>query len=398
MKNSFRLIFSLLYSLSIFAVTPSTELFDYVYRDDFTGLEKLGGWASGGGNTVVCFDPNSMDLSLAFQEIKENGGKIPDKYIPFITDIEMYDLYEARLPRGFDQTKPEIININDNESFSHYTKRIMSRFERSLPSILTTIERGSFLLRGSKVRFFDGPVSQVNDINTVIGDVDTNSCVISTMAIQRNINDFFTLYIDARLFNHPNHSKQSKATLLLHEYIYTQARTKGHRTSAETRELVGLSITRHPDYAVDFVASMVANLGFEVRNSPLLRTKDSHILLSGLVETATLRTTVIHSIAASAFVNTNCASKCLSLVKKLEELAPNIAPPRDWTAYRVLKFLAEVEYPNETIKKVILGLINETLEELKFLISEEIDRRFEASFGAPDSLYGTEHDKRGVTV
>ena len=55
-----------------------------------------GGLSDGGGNSVVCFDTPEIPKS-----IRASGGEILNEHIAHITFIEAFDLYEAKLKRGF---------------------------------------------------------------------------------------------------------------------------------------------------------------------------------------------------------------------------------------------------------------------------------------------------------
>jgi len=251
MKMTLLVNFLVLFSINSFA----TDMFETI--NDKNLFADTGGWASGGGNALVCFSNER-----AAEQTRKNGNIITDDIIDQIFLIEMYDLVEAKIPRGLGQEEPYIIPIKDEESLISYVDRISNRFQFNVHVLQQSIFEGQRVLPNSNIRFYNGPVKQVDDIDTVIGSNLHKQCVISTMAIQRNSNDYFSLYIDKRLFNHPAHSKQSQAVLLLHEYLYTQSRKKGHTTSAATREAVSIAISKHSDYTMYYVAQAMSNLDF----------------------------------------------------------------------------------------------------------------------------------------
>ncbi|MGZ3688975.1 MAG: hypothetical protein ACXVBW_11775, partial [Bdellovibrionota bacterium] len=102
---------------------------------------------------------------------------------------------------------------------------------------------------------------RISDANEV-GYIDSQNCVVATMAAQFNSGGDYFLNIDERLFNHPKHSALSKAVLLLHEYLYSQARIAGQGDSRNTRILVGRLITRN-SLTVGSLIRELMDLGFD---------------------------------------------------------------------------------------------------------------------------------------
>lgn len=235
----------------------------YVDKSFFAQESPMGDWSSGGGNAVVCFKDTKKDE--AFELIKNTeGGYLPNAIFEkdMISSIEMYDLFEAKLPRGIEATIPEIIKIKKSQSFNDYFTLTFNRMWGTVPSVSDTFAQGRWLIKDSDIRFYNGGLKQQNDIGEVTF-IDEERCVIQTMAVQRNLGDAFELIVDSRLFNHINHSRQSKATLLIHEYIYAYSRRKlGHKLSLPTRKLVGSIVSYHDSLTVNNVSGMAYHLGY----------------------------------------------------------------------------------------------------------------------------------------
>lgn len=207
----------------------------------------LGEWGSGGGNAIVCFKQMTIGTGETsvniISEIKKNNNTIADDYLPYIESIEMFDLYDAKKARGLNPSKPEIVEINNGEEFFSYTNRLAKRFKDSNPHMETIIRRAQNLLPETSFVMHEYGVKYQNDLGSVV--LPSEKCVISTMAAQVNSNDYYEAHIDKRLFFHPKHSKQSQATLVLHELIYAYARSFGQKDSSSTRSLVRFYLTYH---------------------------------------------------------------------------------------------------------------------------------------------------------
>lgn len=233
-------------------------------------ISKLyGEWGSGGGNSLVCFTDrfveyrgNQVDI---IQNIKENNNVLEDDHLPFISSIEFFDLYEAKKPRGFDSVKPEILGIEDGESYYDYFDRLGERFDKSVYRLTDIVKEAKALIPDSQFVFHDSAVEYQNDLGSVT--LPSKKCMIITMAAQVNYNGFYEVHIDQRLFNHPKHSRQSKATLILHELVYAIGRKfYQHTDSGSTRNLIRYYISYHPSFTEGLIAKSVNELGFQSVN------------------------------------------------------------------------------------------------------------------------------------
>ncbi len=224
---------------------------------------KRGGWSSGGGNAVVCFMDHLIEQSSELREfLKKKHAPIPDKFINSISSIEMFDLYSAKLPRGIEGESPEIMNIKKDERITDYVFRVAKRFDNNVFTIVEMIYYGTELIEYPNIRFHNTAIIQKEDANS-IGILDESRCMFTTMAIQRSQNEYSELHIDARLFNYISHSRQSKATLLIHEYIYAYARTKmSAQDSYSTRIVVENAISKYRYQNANKFAEYLLELGF----------------------------------------------------------------------------------------------------------------------------------------
>lgn len=216
-----------------------------------------GDWGSGGGNAIVCFKQGVLatgetEIDIV-EEVKRNKNIIPDQFLKYIESIEMYDLYEAKKRRGIGSKPAEIIEIRENEKIYDYIDRVANRFGRTNHSVKAIVEEGKSLIPDSRLVFNDFPVNYQNDLGAVT--LPGSNCVISTIAAQVNYNNFFEAHIDTRLFEHPKHSKQSQATLVLHELIYASTRRHfNHKDSGATRNIVRMLISYHESLTEKSVA------------------------------------------------------------------------------------------------------------------------------------------------
>lgn len=229
----------------------------------------LGEWGSGGGNALVCFKQSVIvrdgGVTDIVSEIKKNNNTIPDIYLSYIKTIEMFDLYEAKKKRGIDSKKSEIIEISTDENIYNYLERLGNRFKGKVDLMKEMITEGKELIPDTQLVFHEFAVEYQNDLGSVT--LPSSNCVISTIAAQVNYNEFYEVNIDDRLFNHPKHSKQSKATLVLHELIYAIGRKYfNHTDSGATRNLVRNYISYHDSITEGAVSKSLSDLGF-VKNT-----------------------------------------------------------------------------------------------------------------------------------
>jgi hypothetical protein len=230
---------------------------------------KRGEWGSGGGNALVCFPEGQIAIGEesydVISEIKKNGNKIATKFLPFIETIEMYDLFEAKKRRGLSGDKPEILEITESETIYEYIDRVAKRFKLYNPVLTNLIPAAKELLPDEKFVLHEYAVKYQNDMGEVT--LPKENCVIATVAGQVNIggreNGYYEVHLDYRLFNHAKFSRQSKATLVLHEFIYALSRKHfNHTDSSATRSIVRFYISYSKQFTEGFIAKSLGQLGF----------------------------------------------------------------------------------------------------------------------------------------
>jgi hypothetical protein len=189
----------------------------------------------GGGNALVCFNTKKV-----FNQVKEKHGTIlTDEQVNDIRFIEVLDLLEAKAVMNLSVNATGVVGLLENETPEAYVERILQRFDTILPLMTQAIREARGHFPESNRRWQN--LFKVDDINPV-GPAIGSNCLYATIATQ---DDAF-LYFDKRLMLHPKHSKQSRAVLLLHEYIRRHS-MKLHSQfddARPTRGLVSLMIRK----------------------------------------------------------------------------------------------------------------------------------------------------------
>jgi hypothetical protein len=199
---------------------------------------KDGADSSGGGLTVVCFDDSAIVSVL-----KDGDGTISDVLLAQAKSIEAFDLYEAKLPRGWEgQFTETLIPINDGETAEQYAERLIKRLDHSVPALARVLRETRDGLKGDKLTYTSTPLPLIEDA-LPSGAIDTERCVLSTMGANRITDGAWSLTIDERQYKHKAQSEWSRGVFLLHEYIYiTFRRLQQQSNSRRTRELLNYLI------------------------------------------------------------------------------------------------------------------------------------------------------------
>lgn len=217
---------------------------------------REGDWGSGGGNGLVCF--SSKDVADA---VKANKYIVKNEHLKSIESIEVYDLYEAKKRRGLSSDKPEIIEIGESEEFYDYFDRLSKRFKNHNDLMAELVNMAKSLVPDSNIIFNNAAVKNQNDLGNVT--LPQDKCLIITMAAQVNYFEHYQVHIDERLFFHPRHSKQSQATLVLHELFYAIGRKHfKHSDSGSTRSLLRYLISYHSSVTEGSVSRALVDLNF----------------------------------------------------------------------------------------------------------------------------------------
>jgi len=208
-----------------------------------------GGWGSGGGKAVVCFDsPKIAEI------VKKAEGVISSQYLSNITYMETLDLFHAQNVAG----EALLHRVVANESYVEFLDRMIQKIQIADPFFAREIIKSKNEFNKRIIGFKHGPVDPTHDENySEFQFVD--QCVLTNVAVQKwdEGANGYRLHIDTRLFNHIRFSEESKATLMLHEYLYQVAREKGERDSKSTRDLISAVLTDNPeinlkDYITEF--------------------------------------------------------------------------------------------------------------------------------------------------
>lgn len=219
-----------------------------------------GAGSSGGGGSIVCFQrPETL------AKVRAQGGELRDEDISQISEIEAYDLFQARLPRGMDSSATAIFPMQPGERNEAYVERLARRFDSTVPAISDLIRAGEKAMReGQTVRAPNG-VAQLNDAAAVIG-IDKSRCALVTTAHQYSDGHHLTVAFDDRLMKHPRNSPLSRAILVLHEAIYSIGRMRGHTTSRPTRDLISTIARQDLGMTAGQLAKVMVSLGFADTN------------------------------------------------------------------------------------------------------------------------------------
>ncbi len=210
-------------------------------------LSSMAGFGAHGGNSVVCFDDPSIPKA-----IRAGTGEILDQYIPHVTSVETFDLYEARKCQGLGcSVTPQLISVNNGEAPFEYVERIATRFDGALAVAAEIIRNSAKRFPQDHIFMENHGLKKVDDTNEV-SLIDSVNCVLGTVATQIDSGPDTYLYVDSRLYNHPKHTPFSKAVLILHETVYYRDRQHGVKDSRDTRLRVAKAITYGPTLA-DYV-------------------------------------------------------------------------------------------------------------------------------------------------
>ena len=216
---------------------------------------------NGGGNVVICFTDPAIPVAIRDRNSPYYGDLL-DQYLEGdkVSSIEVFDLYEARLPRGINARRPEIGEIRPDESAKEYIDRVAKRFDDSVPRISQIIRDGMKEFTDDNILLEPHGLQKIDDMASV-GLIDTKHCVLATAAQQYKAESALYLHIDQRIFSHPKMSEMNRAVLLLHEVFYRLYRKQGASDSRTTRKLLGAVITQNNGTTLESFLSLLQSLG-----------------------------------------------------------------------------------------------------------------------------------------
>lgn len=188
-----------------------------------------GGSDRGGGNALVCFKSPSSSADI-LNPANPLRGYILDKHLADIKSVTSYDL-AGMAAKPF----PAI----PGESHAEYIERLAKRFDVFLPELAQFLRDVPNGIVDENINETSNPLYRMFDENDA-GPMNPESCVISTMAVQADVQSETQLTIDQRLFQHPTHAELSKHVLYLHEYLYRAFRKDraADKDSLRTRSVV----------------------------------------------------------------------------------------------------------------------------------------------------------------
>ncbi|MCK5072916.1 MAG: hypothetical protein KAQ98_05780 [Bacteriovoracaceae bacterium] len=215
-------------------------------------VADYGGMGSGGGKALVCFDSEYVA-----DHVRNNDGTIPSSLLGRITHLETFDLYYSKIVNG----PKHVMTADKDESYHMFFNRIMEKIQEKGPFFARDILKSRKTLNDRIISFKNAPVDQTFDENYT-GEMLLDVCSMTNIAVQKWDESVkgFRMHIDMRLFTHELFSEESKAILLLHEYLYFIARNKGETNSKSTRVLISAIMSEDPQ--VD-LRSSIANFQYE---------------------------------------------------------------------------------------------------------------------------------------
>lgn len=225
-----------------------------------------GGTSGGGGNALICFNDPQIPLKIRARDASGAiiDGSIKNEYIGSVNKVEILDLWEAKLPRGLDQSQmPALVEPRAKESVEQYTERIISRLDDIYPELAANLRAVQKQIPAAKAISFTDGLLPVNDYS-LLGQIDSKNCVVGTIATHFIQNEQARLAYDPRLMKDKSHSPFSMYVTYLHEVVYMTARTKyNHIESTNTRKLIGALLQQHIETDELFTVLAEANFSYK---------------------------------------------------------------------------------------------------------------------------------------
>jgi len=196
----------------------------------------------GGGNGLVCFEDRLQTLNIDF--VATNLSSTPEK----ITFVSVLDLVQAQ-GDGVALDLPAM-----NESAQCYVERMIKSMKDLSPSLGEKLADAWSHLVIEGVQDSTPPnvlagFQQIRDFGTLKAPIaeilqtrslNSTRCGILTLAEQIKQEDGTVhVWLNHDVVDLIVHSDQSSGVLILHELVYSWARSLGQKTSADTRAVVG---------------------------------------------------------------------------------------------------------------------------------------------------------------
>lgn len=244
----------------------------------FTLSAYAGGRSSGGGNGIICFGKDQKDLA---DEVRAKH-LVADALVPKIQSIESLDLFLAKQ----DDSSFSAINLKKGETITQYIDRLVTLYQPDVPALYSLVENSQKIAHYRPVK---GPLRLQNDTNAIIstsiknvqtakglnnlrffyddrgnlkeiaayGDPEKyvsmpDNCAVVDIAQtyvefegEQDSKTFGLITYDARLFNHAAISKENRAAVMLHEFLYLQGLLRNHIDSSQTRNVLKAMIRKN---------------------------------------------------------------------------------------------------------------------------------------------------------
>lgn len=204
-------------------------------------MNALANEKGNGGNTGVCFSDARI-----LAEIKNDGNRISNKHMKYVTSVIPLDLYEARSKHTGEDPDAELVLPKEGETPGQYVVRIADRLS-ILPGIGTILTAKLNLISEDLNYYNAGGIDRIFDTNEAYY-LDPEKCLIATAIrqTQKPTGDS-KLEIDNRLFSFKSGSKMNRdlqGVLMLHETVLRWALDIGQKDAKQARELTAILIQK----------------------------------------------------------------------------------------------------------------------------------------------------------
>ena len=188
-----------------------------------------GGEVGNGGDAVVCFD--RKDGKVTFEKILKSGKDPFDNsdVVKSIISMETLDSYEYRIEKLFTGIVPDLYHTSLD--YRDIVVELLERLEKK-SSFSKYVDRARENLPEDGWVVAPG-IPEIRDEGYAV-KLESN-CSLVQMAEQVGNK----VFVDPAIFRSDKMSELSRATLLLHEFIYNIALDYGHENSFPTRQVVG---------------------------------------------------------------------------------------------------------------------------------------------------------------
>lgn len=201
-------------------------------------LTALGNTKGNGGDVVVCFNTRSVQ-DMVNERLRKNKYDPQGSVNPFenpnvlsdISSIEMFDVYEFKLPVGFPPAERKLLPADrtDLQSIMNRIKPLSPGLNDALATALDQVPLGNWTAAPG--------IPELDDSDSSV--FVPESCLLVQIAVRRdNI-----VYYDKHLYSKLD--KLNSDALVLHELVYKIAVDNKHNNSRVTRQVVGMLLSEN---------------------------------------------------------------------------------------------------------------------------------------------------------